>query len=337
MEAVKIVIRAPNWVGDTVLSIPTIRCVKDNFPQDGLWIAAQEWSKDLFSDLDAVEGLISLPSMNDLKKLRSVAADLKRRSFDIALLLTNSFASALLFSLAGIPQRWGYSTDGRRLLLTQGISVKNQDPPPHQAQYYMGLLRRLELKTCHPRLSLPVSKEARVEAADLLASSGLDQEKPLVILSPGAFYGPAKRWPAEAFGQLAALIRKEHDVGIAVIGSAEDTALAEAVGSEMQEQPADLTGKTSLRLLAALLSQAALVVSNDSGPMHMANALGVPVVALFGPTDPRITGPFQPPSKVIQKEAACWPCSYQACPFDHRCMKQITPEEVYTACREYLR
>lgn len=332
----KIVIRAPNWIGDAVLAMPAIRCLKDNFPEAGLWIVAQERSKDLFSALDVVEGLISLPSLNDFKKLRAVASNLKKRSFDIGLLLTNSFASALLFSLSGIPQRWGYSTDGRRFLLTQGVSVKNQDLPLHQAQYYMSLLHGLKLRTRPPKLSLPVSQEARMEAAGLLASSGLIPEKPLVILSPGAFYGPAKRWPAEFFGKLAGLLRKEHEVNIAVIGAADETPLVEALGSGMREKLVDLTGKTSLRQLAGLLSQAALAVTNDSGPMHMANALEIPVVALFGPTDPKITGPLQPPSTVIQKNVACWPCSYQTCPFDHRCMTRITPDEVYAACCKYL-
>jgi heptosyltransferase-2 len=159
----------------------------------------------------------------------------------------------------------------------------------------------------------------------------------LVILSPGASYGPAKRWPACRFAELAGLVQKRKGAEILIIGSADETEVAESISSSMEKKPAILTGQTSLPRLLGLISQAALFISNDSGPMHMANALRVPVVGIFGPTDPEVTGPFEQPSRFVKKEVPCWPCAYRKCPYDRRCMMNISAEDVFRAGEELWR
>ncbi len=334
--AMKIVIRIPNWIGDVVLSLPALDSLKNNFPQAQIWLATVQRVMDLFSGDSRVNGLISLPDLTDLRTLKDSTQRLKSYEFDIGLLLTNSFSSALLFYLAQIPQRWGYQSDSRSLLLTKGVPLKDQADASHQVNYYLDLLSGLGLQTGPLEINLPLSSEQKEAARKKLLSFGLDLKKPLVILNPGAYYGPAKRWPASKFAELAALFQKRKAAEILMTGSAEDVSLCESVASRLERRPATLAGQTTLQELLGIISLSSLFVTNDTGPMHMANALRIPVVALFGPTDPRLTGPIQQPSAVIKKDVPCWPCTYRECPYDHRCMMRIEPEEVFLVSQIFL-
>lgn len=332
----KIIVRAPNWIGDSILAVPTVACLSRNYPQAQIWIAAKEWVKDIFSFYDFINGIIPLPDANNFQSLWISAKKIKEHHFDIGLLLTNSFSSGLLFYLAKIPQRWGYRRDGRSLLLTKSIALKNQDAYKHQVNYYLDLIAGIGLKTFPPQIALPLTQEEEERAKEIFSSLSVDPQKPLVMLNLGAAYGPAKRWPGEKFAELAHLLQERKKAEILVVGSQDEAELAETIGSLMKKKPHNLTGKTSLHLLAALISKADLFITNDSGPMHIANALKIPLVAIFGPTDPLLTGPFQEPSVVIKKDVACWPCNYRECPYDHRCMTSIKPEEVFHACQKFL-
>lgn len=332
----KILVRAPNWIGDSILALPAAECLSKNFPQAKIWVAAKEWVKDLFSPNDFIDGVLPLPESDDIKSLRTSAQRIKDLGFEVGVLLTNSFSSALLFYLAKIPQRWGYARDGRGILLTKGAAVKEQEASPHQLNYYLNLISELGLKIYPPKLSLALTPEEKKAAKELLLSHNIDLKCPLAILSPGASYGPSKRWPEFKFAELAGLLSERKKAEILIIGSENEVELAESVASSMRKPPLNLCGRTSLRLLASLIIHADLFISNDSGPMHMANALNVPVIAIFGPTDPTITGPFQEPAAVIKKKVPCWPCAYRECPFDHRCMMNIDTEEVYQACQKFL-
>lgn len=333
----KIVVRTPNWIGDSVLSLPVIHDLKRSLSETQIWIATHERVQDLFSSLDFIEGIISIKDSNDLRSLRKGAQKLKEHHFDIGLLLTNSFSSALLFFLAKIPQRWGYALDGRRILLTKSTPIKNEGKIFHQVQFYQNLLSGLGIKTHPPEFNLHVNEEDKRQVKNIFTAQKIDMNKLLILINPGAFYGPAKRWPASNYAKAASLLQERYDAEVLIIGSPDERELAETVASSMKKQPHILTGKTTLRQLAALISYAALLVTNDSGPMHIANALRTPVVALFGPTDPKITGPYQKPSVVLKKNAPCWPCTYRECPYDHRCLVKIEPEEVYQACQNILR
>jgi len=333
----KIVVRAPNWIGDSILAIPAIESLSKNTPAIKIWIAAQPWVKDLFASFDFIEGVIPLPCQNGLKNLRKSAQKLKEFRFDASLLLPNSFSSALLFYAAKIPERWGYIRDGRQILLTRGVPLKNREEYSHHVKYYLDLISGLGFKTIAPKLSLPLTQKEKRDSKEMLLSLGINFKKNIIIFNPGAFYGPAKRWPTSNYAKLAGMLQQRNEAEILITGSTNEACLGESIASEMAKKPILLAGKTSLRLLAGIISHSNLFVTNDSGPMHMANALYIPIVALFGPTDPRVTSPFQEPASVIKKDVPCWPCSYRQCPFDHRCMMQIEPEEVYEACLNYLK
>jgi heptosyltransferase-2 len=337
MDSMKIVVHAPNWMGDSILAFPAMNTIKKNFPEAEIWVVVQDWIKDLFSIGGVAVGTIPLSKQKDFKNLRDSAQRLREFHFDLGILFTNSFASAFLFTLARIPQRWGYKKDGRGFLLTRGIPVNLRNNHVHQSRYYLDLLSSLGLKKFPEEFSIPVDQQemARIEAR--LESQNIQIKKPLIIINPGAFYGSAKRWPVEKYAELASLLQSRIQAQIMIIGSVDEIPLAEAISSRMSERPHILTGKTSLPQLAALIRFADLFVTNDSGPMHLANSLKTPLVALFGPTDPIRTGPFQQPALVIHKGAPCWPCSYRICPFDHRCMMAISPDEVFQACQKLLR
>lgn len=336
MDFMKIVVRAPNWVGDSVLALPAMNTIKRNYPESEVWVAAQDWVKDLFSMGDMFAGTISLPKQKGLKNLQVSARRLRTSCFDLGILFTNSFASAFVFYLARIPQRWGYKKDGRGLLLTKGIPVQSKENRVHQAHYYLNLLSGLGMKEFPEEHPLQVDQKEKTLTEEWLESQNIQIQRPLIIINPGAYYGSAKRWPAEKYAELASLLQRKMRAQILIVGSAEETPLAEAISSLMNERPHVLTGKTNLPRLAALLSLADLFVTNDSGPMHLANFLKIPLVALFGPTEPARTGPYQQPAMVIHKEVPCWPCSYRQCPFDHRCMVDISPKEVLQACQKLL-
>lgn len=332
----KIIVRAPNWIGDSILALPAVESIKMNYPQAQLWIAAKNWVKELYELSGLADGMIVLPQSDDLRHFWESSQRLKEEVFDLGILLTNSFSSAFLFSLAKIPERWGYSTDGRGVLLTRSVAVREGNTPRHQVDYYLGLISELGLKIAPPELKITPQPGEKEAARERLRDLGLDLSKPLVTLSPGAAYGPAKRWPPSSFASLASLLQEQKNAEILIIGATEEREIAEAIISGLKKKPAILTGETTLRELLGFISHTVLFISNDTGPMHLANALRVPVVAIFGPTDPSVTGPFQMPSTFIKKDVPCWPCSYRNCPYDHRCMTNIEPEEVFRLCLEYL-
>lgn len=331
MIAMKIVIRAPNWIGDSILALPAVEAVKRSSAGAEVWVAATDWVKDLFLLNGTADGVVPLGATKDFRSLKENARSLQTHGFDSGLLLTNSFGSALLFYLAKIPQRCGYATDGRGALLTARIRPEAEDIPRHHLHYYLDLMSKLGFAASSPELRLTVTPTEKEAARSRLLSLGVDLDRPLVILSPGAAYGPAKRWPAERFAQLAARFQKEKGAEILIIGSSAEADIAASIHSAMERKPCVLTGQTTLPQLLDLISQAALFISNDTGPMHLANALRVPVVAIFGPTDPAVTGPFEQPSLVVKQDAPCWPCTYRKCPYDHRCMTSIPVEEVFRA------
>lgn len=333
----KIIVRAPNWIGDSILSIPALKNLQRHFPDAEIWMAAAEWVSGLFRSFTFIKGFIPVDDPSKINRFRRTASEIKNLGFDTGILFTNSFSSALLFYLAGIPRRWGYQKDGRSALLTKAVKMKNGVQEGHQADYYTNLLHLLGMETRPEELSLPLSSEEIKAARDKFLDLKAAFSRPLIVLNPGAYYGPAKRWPAERFAALADLLQKNDKGNIVITGSAEEISLSHRISEALGKKPIVLSGKTDLRQLAAVISQADVFVTNDSGPMHMANALKVPVVAIFGPTNPAVTGPFQNPAKVLHKKPVCWPCSYRECPFDHRCMTSISPEEVYEACRLYLK
>jgi heptosyltransferase-2 len=337
IDGMKIVVRAPNWIGDTILCLPALTSLKKNYPDAEIWVAASAWTEGIFAPLDWIRGILSLSNRNSLKSVAMDAHKLKEYGFDIGILFTNSFGSALLFFLAKIPHRWGYARDGRHLLITKRVRTHPLESRGHHIQYYLKLLSKLGLENTPALLDYPMKEEEKRQARDLLRSLGVDTHKPIITMSPGAAYGPAKRWPESHFAELAGLLQAHNGAEILLIGTEADTKIAESIASFLKKKPVILTGKTTIPQLAGVIGQSDLFISNDTGPMHLANALKVPVIAMFGPTDPQITGPYQSPSTVFKNDVPCWPCSYRDCPFEHQCMTQVSPSKVYEACQEFLK
>jgi len=334
----KIAVRAPNWIGDSILALPAIAALHENFPEAEIWICGLDWIKDIFLSLDYVEGVIPLKNPSRIRSLLQGAKKLKKHKFDVGLLLTNSFSSALLFFLAKITRRWGYARDFRKLLLTKSVQINDDFLSVHQSLYYSSLLSGLGLSVSSQSLDLSFDPVVKQHANDLLVSMGIKFQNPLIVLNPGAFYGSAKRWPSSRFAELATVLQEKHQADILIVGSADELVLAREIAAGMKSPPTILSGKTTVSQLAGVLYHAALFVSNDSGPMHLANSIKVPVIAIFGPTNPQITGPVQQPSAVVKKETDvdCWPCRDRECPTDHQCMEGISAADVYSACERFL-
>ncbi|MBU1338759.1 MAG: lipopolysaccharide heptosyltransferase II [Acidobacteria bacterium] len=332
----KICIRVPNWLGDAVMALPSIRCLHRSFQGDELWLAGPDWILDLYRRQNFAAHCLFTPSTNSAREQVATTVRIREIGFDSVLFLTNSFRSVLPFFRARTPERCGYNRDGRFVLLSRGVRPPGFLPPLHQVNEYLHLLSRLSFPVGESRVFLDVPDSDRADADEILKRRGVDRDGPLVALSPGAFYGMTKQWPNSKFSELGRLFQERDDARICIVGSSRDKEPAEEIVRSLPRMAVNLAGETNLPQLAALIKLCRLFISNDSGPMHLANAVGTPVVSIFGPTDERRTGPFQQPSAVVKKQAPCGPCLYRTCPYDHRCMNDITAEDVYSIGRTFL-
>jgi heptosyltransferase-2 len=340
---VKILIRATNWVGDAIMALPALRVVRARFPEAQIAIVARPYVADIYRDQQISDQLINF-DLHDIHAgfagRERLAADLRRQKFDVALLLQNAFDAAWLAWRAGIPERIGYARDGRSFLLTKAVPVpKPGEIPPHEEFYYLELLRRAgwgDSQSDVASIAMTVSEEKRALAADFLLKSGARPNLLRIAIGAGASYGSAKCWPPTRFAEVANRLQSQSDADIILFGTAAETAVSNAISADLLRAPIDLTGKTAIADLPALLSQCHLFIGNDSGAMHVAAAVGLPVVAVFGPTDPLGTAPVTPRCTVVQEKPYCSPCFLRRCPTDHRCMTRVTPDMVEAAARPWL-
>lgn len=341
----KIMIRATNWVGDAIMALPALRAVRQRHPDAQISIVARPYVADIYRDQQVCDELIPYDPNGEhhgLSGREKLAADLRARQFDVALLLQNAFDAAWLAWRAQIPQRIGYARDARSLLLTKAIVVpKPGEIPPHEKFYYLELLRRagwLDQLPDEPHITLRVPDAARHRAAQTLLEAGSRPHATRIAVGAGASYGSAKCWPPDRFAKAlnALLSHTGADADIILFGTPSELPVSAAIASELQRAPINLTGKTSIADLPALLSQCHLFLGNDSGAMHVAAAVGLPVVAVFGPTDPDGTAPVTPRLAIVQQKPYCSPCFLRRCPTDHRCMTAITPAMVESALQSAL-
>jgi heptosyltransferase-2 len=335
-----LLIRATNWLGDAVMTTPALAGVREGFPDARIVLLARPLVAEMFRrhpDVDEVM-VYERPGRHDgvSGRLR-LAGELRRRRFDGALLLQNAFDAALLAFLGRIPERAGYPTDGRRMLLTLPVPLPPGILERHEVEYYLCLLDGLGIPRPEPvSLKLVVAEEERAAMADRLASLGIERGAPILAVNPGATYGSAKRWYPDRFAGVADVLSAEWGAKVVIVGSGAEAPLAGEIEAAARTPPVNLAGKTTVRELMALLSLSTLLVTNDSGPMHIAAALGVPLVAIFGPTDRRRTSPWSERAKVVQVEIDCSPCRRRVCDRGHECMLGVTPDMVITAARELL-
>jgi heptosyltransferase-2 len=329
----RVCVRATNWLGDAVISLPAIRAIRGVFPHAHVAVIARPWVADLYARETCIDQVLAYPAAKSLREKRQFAARLAHEHFDGAILLQNAFDAALITWLAHIPERIGYNRDFRGLLLTQSIPVPEPgDIPRHERFYYLELLRRAGMME-----RFPSADAIRLDGLDATRESGSAQLRelgimnPVIGISPGAAYGGAKRWLPERFAQSAAQVAHENGAEVLVFGSHAERPLCEIVSESLRRAGVtarNLAGGTTLREFIDLAAVCRLFLTNDSGAMHVASALGVPTVAVFGATDDVTTGPTGPLARVVREHAECSPCLLRECPIDHRCMTRVSAERV---------
>jgi heptosyltransferase-2 len=328
--ATRVVIRAPNWLGDAVMALPAMAGVRRTFPRSELTIAAPAAVAPMFDEITDAS-----PDVVLTVERRTETGALRARGFDLAILLPNSFHSAWIARRAGIPHRWGRAAHARRWLLTRAVRSAGKDR--HQSARYLDLMDALGIHGADDVPRVAAGMDTRRRALELLSRHGVTPFTRVVGIAPGAAYGHAKRWPP---GRMAQLIGRLGDLGTTVLlGAAGDRDTGREIESALPASTpvVNLIGRTDLRLLVGLLERCQAFVSNDSGAMHLAAALGVPVTAIFGPTDERVTAPRGIHGvDVISHPVFCRPCMLRDCPIDHRCMKRIAVDRVFDAVAHHV-
>ena len=339
----KIVVRATNWVGDAIMAIPALEAVRVRFPEAKISIVARPYVADIYRDQQICDELIAYDPTGTHAGLRGrerLVQELRGLKFDVALLLQNAFDAAWLAWRAGIPERIGYARDGRSLLLTKRIAVPRRgEIPLHEQFYYLELVRRagwIDSLPSESLVRLTVSPEDGVRAEGMLRSAGVRASVTRVAIGAGASYGSAKCWPPERFAAFVNRFRQHADADVMLFGTAAERTVSDAITAGIEGPTISLVGATAIADLPALLSRCQLFVGNDSGAMHVAAAVGLPVVAIFGPTDSHGTAPITPRCTVVQEKPYCSPCFLRRCPIDHRCMTRVMPKAVDAAARTWL-
>ncbi len=334
-----ILIRMPNWIGDLVMATPLLTDVREAYPEASITAMCRAPISELLQEDAAIDELFSFtrPSneFNRRDERRDIIAKIIAGKYDLGILLTNSFSSAWWFWQGKVKKRLGYSAHFRRFLLTDPVPMSKGKI--HQVDFYKALLKPLGIPLSNTMPRLYVTEKEVEESKELLYQRGYERKKKLIGINPGATYGSAKCWLPERFRELAEILLKEEDVYVVFFGDVSNESLVKEICLGLPKRAINLAGVTSLRELSCLIKDLDLLVTNDSGPMHIAAAFGVPLVALFGSTDEEWTGPYGQKESVIHKQVSCSPCFKRTCPIDFRCMRQIGVEEVVEKVRQQLK
>ena len=320
LKSFRILIRSSNWLGDAVMSVPAVRAIKNGRPDAQVTVAAPVNIAPMWKLVPEVDTIIPLP--ND--SLLPVISLLKRqRNFDVAILFPNSLRVALESWLSGIPRRVGYRGHWRRLLLNQTVrEPRKPGPPEHHSLRFLRIARECGAETPN--------------AQPLPQTSNIKPQTSKLGLCPGAEYGPAKRWLPERFAEVAAKVSAQSSAQWILFGTKNDMAIGDQIATAIGDHCVNRIGHTTLDQLIDELRECRLVLTNDTGTMHLAALLGVPVVAIFGSTEPRLTGPLGDGHIILRHHVECSPCFLRECPIDFRCMKAVRSEEVADAVLSIL-
>ena len=345
-EAIKrILVRGPNWLGDAVMCEPTLRGLRSLFPEAQIALLVKPYVAEVFAGHPAVTRMLTYDSKGRHAGLTgkwALACQLRRQGFDLAVLFQNAFEAALLSFLAGVPRRCGYAIDGRGLLLSDPIALPDRRSPPHLVRYYWDILKPLGLTGDPAAPHLVVFPEEEQAMEERFAKGGLTASDLVVGINPGSTGGRAKRWLPERFAEaadrLCRTIRESRgqQVSVVIVGGKEEEQLGQEIAARLSSRSLVLSGATTIRELMAALKRCEVLLTNDSGPMHVANALQVPVVSIFGSTDWRKTAPFGNPDGLVRQPVDCAPCMLLECPIDHRCMTRVTVDQVYESATKQL-
>jgi heptosyltransferase II len=338
--AKNILVRGPNWLGDAVMCEPALRGLKRLSPNANLSLLVKPAVAELFKYHPAVDRLLIYEDKGRHAGLSGkwlLVRELRRARFDLAVLFQNAFEAALLSFAAGVPRRYGYATDGRGFLLSDPIALPDRRTLVHQVRYYWKLLGPMGLtgEPFEPELFLSPAEDQAMTRR--LTSMGIAEADAIIGINPGSTYGSAKRWLPERFAEatqrLCDAMRESRgkQVSVIILGAKGEEPLGQSIASKLAVRSAVLSGGTTIRELMAAVKRCAMLLTNDTGPMHIAAAFQVPVVAIFGPTDWRTTSPYGGHHALVRQPVDCAPCLLRECPIDHRCMTRISVDQVSEA------
>jgi heptosyltransferase II len=331
----KIIIRGTNWVGDAVMQIPALRYLRAIFPDAHITLATRAWAKGIFEDADFIDDFLLIEPK---ESIFSQAKKWKENNFDLAVLFTNSFETALVAKLGKAKKRFGYANEMRSFLLTNSVQKPVWKNERHEIYYYLNLVSEVEksflgkVTEISPEFALQVSETRKNQARKILSENGVDFSKRIIAFCAGSTNSRAKRW--QNYAKLNDLIQANLSANIILIGDQSELDVSLEILENTKVKPILLTGKTSLSEATAVLSICDLLVSNDTGPSHISAALGTKTIVIFGPTNPKTTHPIG--AEIIRKNVDCSPCMLRDCPIDHRCMTQISAEEVFEKVKTFL-
>ena len=339
----RLLIVLPNWLGDTVMATPTLRILRQEFSQSYIAYLGRPGPLAVLADAPWFDAAIEIPSSvkSDYRQnFFPLVKKLIRQHFDCAVLLPNSFSSALLVFLAKIGQRIGYDRDGRGILLTDRILPAKENGrfvPEPMIRYYLALAGYLGASQSNTSMELFTSQADEAAVDRLLAQCGVDSSDGILVVHPGGGFGPSKRWPPERFARVADTLAEHFNLVVAISAGPSERDVARAVQTAAKAKTLNLADHNiSIGQLKALMRRSRLLISNDTGPRHFAAAFGVPLVTIFGSTDPAWTDTFFDGQRLVRVKVDCGPCQKKTCKQDHRCMRLITPEMVLAPAVELL-
>lgn len=334
----KILVRGTNWIGDAVMTLPAIASIRKTFPSAEIQVLAKPWVAEVYKlspDVDRIFLFKEPGEHQGIAGKLKLASELKRGNFDLAIYLQNAIEAAILGWLARIPLRAGYDSDCRGFLLTHPVRRTKEIKQVYQVDYYLNMVKSLGCEQASRDVTLSASKIKDISDR-CLEERGLSGVPVLIGLAPGAMYGPAKRWFPERFGAVAKKLTETFVSRAIIFGSKGDREVAQTVQDAIGGTAINIAGRTDLSEAIALISRCSIFITNDSGLMHVAGALGVPTLAIYGSTNPVTTPPPGKKSVIVRKEVPCSPCLKQVCPTDFRCMEEISVDEVYETAKAIL-
>lgn len=341
----RILVRAPNWIGDAVMCEPALRVLRALFPSAEITLLAKPAIAELFIAYPGIDRRLVYDDRGihaGLSGKWTLAGQLRQHRFDLAVLFQNAFEAALLTWLAGIRRRYGYVTDGRAFLLTDPVARPDRATLVHQVHYYWDLLKPLGVTGSPSVPALAVSENETRAMDERLRDLGIGRDDLIVGVNPGSTYGGAKRWLPERYAEAALRICRQVEqpqgrpVSVVILGAKGEEELGRSVADRLTVRSAVLSGRTNIRELMAATKRCSILLTNDTGPMHMAAAFAVPVVAVFGPTDWKTTAPYGQEASIVRQPVDCAPCLLRECPIDHRCMTGVTVDQVCAAAGKQL-
>jgi heptosyltransferase-2 len=336
----RLLIRSTNWIGDAVMTTPAVRAIRHNFPAAHISMLAKPWVAPVFAHNPHVDEIIIYQANGRHRGIGGtirLARDLRAHRFDAAILLQNAIEAALIAFMAGIPNRIGFDTDARRMLLTHPVRCTKAIKTIHQTGYYLKMIEGAGLVGGDQQLDLRLGTEDRQQAGRILSAHGITLERRVVGLNPSATFGPAKQWFPDRYAALGDRLSIDLNATILIFGGPSDRELGRDISRLMAAPAVDLSGRTNLGEAMALIDRCNAFVTNDSGLMHVAAALDTPLVAIFGPTDSTTTSPYSQSSRIVRVPIECSPCLQPECPLGHHnCMKRVSVDMVFDALQGML-